>query len=329
MNRVLSLDARILQALRSSASHVSLADLASRSHSTAKAVATSIENLSQAGYEIEWHPHLGIRLAGSPDRLVADDLITRIGKCSLVREIIVLRETESTNTRLLEMGRSGSEPGVVVFAERQTGGRGRLGRHWASEHGKGLWFSLLLRPEFPPADWTRLTVWAAVGIAQAIEKHTGLCTRIKWPNDILIENRKMVGILMESVLGGHPGSNYLIAGIGVNVNHRVEDFPEELRERAGSLALALGKAVDRMELAAQILIELDALLPSVHSDFVSIIDEANRRSFLKGRPVTVEMDGRRVQGLAGNMDARGNLELILDTGETTRIFSGEVTVVAY
>ncbi len=329
MNRGLSLDARLLQALRGSSSHHSLADLASASRSTTQAVATSIENLSQAGYEIEWHPHLGIRLARSPDRLVADDLITRIGKCSLIREIVVLHETESTNTRLLEMGRRGSEPGIVVFAERQTGGRGRLGRHWASEQGKGLWFSLLLRPALPPVEWTRLTVWAAVAVAQAIEKHTGILTRIKWPNDILIENRKIVGILMESVLSCHPGGNHLVAGIGVNVNHQIDDFPEELRERAGSLALALGKPLDRMDLAAQILIELDALLPSAHSNFERIIDEANHRSFLKGRRVTVEADGRRIQGLAGNMDPRGNLEIILDTGETTQIFSGEVTVVAY
>ena len=328
MNRVLSLDARILQALRNSATHLTLADLASESHSTAQAVIDSIENLSQAGYEIESHPHLGIRLVGSPDRLVADDLITRIGKCSLVREIIVLNETESTNTRLREMGCAGSEPGAVVFAESQTGGRGRLGRQWASERGKGLWFSLLLRPELPPTEWTQLTVWAAVATAQAIEKHTGLCTRIKWPNDIFIENRKVVGILMESVLNGK-GGNHLIAGIGVNVNHQIEDFPEELRERAGSLALALGKPVDRMDLAAQILMELDALLPSAHSDFEKIVFEANRRSFLKNRRVTVELEGRRVQGIAREMDTRGNLELLLDSGETTRIFSGEVTVTAY
>jgi BirA family biotin operon repressor/biotin-[acetyl-CoA-carboxylase] ligase len=327
--RALPLDARVLRALRDSAAPLSLAELASCSGSTTEEVTSSIGDLSQAGFEIEWHPHLGIRLMGAPDRLIADDLQSRIGECGLFREIVVLRETESTNTCLLEMGRRGSRPGVVVFAESQTGGRGRLGRRWVSDHGKGLWFSMLLRPELPPTEWTRLTIWAAVATARAIEKFTGLCTYIKWPNDIMIEQRKTVGILMESLLGMTPEENRLVAGIGVNVNHGIEDFPHELRSRAGSLALALGRTIDRIALAARILVELDALFPAAHSDFGRIIGEANRRSFLKNRRVTLNMEGRQVQGIAGEMDARGNLELALNTGEIIRIFSGEVTVLTY
>ena len=142
------------------------------------------------------------------------------------REILVLAETGSTNDVAAQLGRAGAPEGLVVFAERQTAGRGRLGRKWESAAHKGLWFSLLLRPTFALADWARLTTWAAVGIARGLEEALpGFRAAVKWPNDIYLLGKKAVGILCESVAG--PGG-YAVVGIGVNVNHTREDFPQEL-----------------------------------------------------------------------------------------------------
>src|SRR5215469_11477487 len=192
-------DAQILSALRSSTEGgVSGAELSHKLGISRAAVWARIEELRTLGYDIEATPHLGYRLLSSPDTLHADDLVARLGKTKVIgRDIRVFQETTSTNDIIEKLARDKVKEGVVVFAESQTKGRGRLGRKWISPACRGLWFSVLLRPDLRPQETTQLTVAAATAIRRAIANATGLETKIKWPNDILLGGRKVAGILTE------------------------------------------------------------------------------------------------------------------------------------
>src|SRR5215475_8969659 len=192
-------DAQILSALRSSSQGgVSGAELSNKLGISRAAVWARIEELRQIGYDIEATPHIGYRLLSSPDALHADDLLARLGKTKVIgRDIRVFQETTSTNDVIEKLARDNVKEGVVVFAESQTKGRGRLGRKWISPSHKGLWFSILLRPKLQPQETTQLTVASATALRRAIEGQTGLEPEIKWPNDILIRGKKDAGILTE------------------------------------------------------------------------------------------------------------------------------------
>ncbi|MEI6562616.1 MAG: biotin--[acetyl-CoA-carboxylase] ligase [Verrucomicrobiota bacterium] len=243
------------------------------------------------------------------------------------REIVVLEETGSTNDVAAQLGRAGVADGLVIFAERQTAGRGRLGRKWESAAQKGLWFSLLLRPAFALADWSRLTTWAAVGIARGLEEALpGCCAAVKWPNDIYLGGKKAVGILCESVAG--PGG-YAVVGIGVNVNQTREDFPEELLAKATSLREAAGEGsapLDRHAVAAALLRALDALYPALETDFASVVAEAEARSFLVGRRITVHAPQETYEATAEGLEADGSLRVRCEEGTTRIVSGGEVSV---
>jgi BirA family biotin operon repressor/biotin-[acetyl-CoA-carboxylase] ligase len=192
------------------------------------------------------------------DRLSAAKLRAGLGHCTIGREIIVLDETTSTNDVVLQMANEGAREGLVVFAERQTAGRGQRGNVWESSAGKGLLFSILLRPHVAVHDSTRLVDWAIKGIAWTIESACFCTATIKPPNDIYIDGRKVAGVLVE--MRAQPGApHFAVVGIGVNANQTLNQFPEELRERAISLAIVLGGPIERNTLAIALLRNLDQL----------------------------------------------------------------------
>jgi len=321
------LDTRILTALRASQVHLPATDLASELAAPLAAIEARLAELRSAGFEIEERPGLGFRLLSSPDRLIADDLLARLGPCALVREIIVFNETSSTNDLATQRGRLGAAGGLVIFAERQTAGRGRFGRSWVSASHRGLWFSLLLRPALPPSAWPRLTTWAAVSLAATIESALGVPAAIKWPNDIYAGGRKLAGILAESGTDS-AGQPFAVVGIGVNVNHEPADFPPELQGQAGSLRMATGRMIDRPNLAATLLRELDTRLPQVASAFPEIIAEATRRSLLLGRWIQLRSGHTTLEGRAEKLDDDGHLLLRGADGSLSRLTAGEVTIIA-
>jgi BirA family transcriptional regulator, biotin operon repressor / biotin---[acetyl-CoA-carboxylase] ligase len=188
------------------------------------------------------------------DRLVAGELQAGIGTAVIGREIIVLEQTGSTNDAILQIATANSREGLVVFAEHQTAGRGQRGNRWESEAGKGLWFSILLRPRIDLASSPRLTAWAAEAISGSIQTEFSLTPTIKLPNDVQVDGRKVAGVLVE-MRAQEKAAHLAIAGIGVNVNQ--SDFPEELRDKAISLAIALGRQVDRQKFAITLLRNLD------------------------------------------------------------------------
>lgn len=190
------------------------------------------------------------------DRLRATDLRAALGDCVIGRRIIVLRSTGSTNDFLCQMLTPELPEGFVVFAEEQTAGRGQRGNRWASAAHLGLWFSILLRPQMPLAETGRLTNWAAAAIATTIRKETGLKPTIKPPNDVYVGARKIAGVLVETKAGSGPGFDAVV-GIGVNLNQSLEDFPIELQERAGSLAMALERKIVPFDFMIALLRELE------------------------------------------------------------------------
>jgi BirA family biotin operon repressor/biotin-[acetyl-CoA-carboxylase] ligase len=169
--------------------------------------------------------------------------------------IAVYRETESTNDIVLRAAEGGEPEGFVAFAESQTKGRGQFGRRWSSVPGVGLWFSILLRPRWEPSLLARITPVLAVALMRALRGHTALTLRIKPPNDILCEGRKLAGILSEARTGAEV---FVVAGIGINVNHGVSDFPLELQASASSIAMETARSWPREPLAAAVLNEIQS-----------------------------------------------------------------------
>ncbi len=193
-----------------------------------------------------------------PDGLVAKELQADLTSGVIGREVIVLEQTASTNDAILQITNANSKEGLVVFAEHQTAGRGQRGNRWESTAGKGLWFSILLRPMIDLANSPQLTAWAAEAVSGAIQNEFSLSATIKPPNDVQIDGRKIAGVLVE-MRAQEKAAHLAIAGIGVNVNQSLEDFPKELQSRAISLAMALGKQVDRQSFAIALLRKLDRI----------------------------------------------------------------------
>jgi BirA family transcriptional regulator, biotin operon repressor / biotin---[acetyl-CoA-carboxylase] ligase len=191
-------------------------------------------------------------MSEASDRLIATELSTALEGCRIGNDIVVVEETESTNDLAWKAVERGVSEGFVIFAERQTKGRGQYGRRWESAPYLGLWFSVLLRPEVTLAESPKLTVLLAETVAATIAEETGCAPTIKWPNDLYLSGRKVAGVLVEGRIATD-GSYVAVAGIGINVNQTIDDFPEELRDTAGSLAMATGKRISRAKLAIALL----------------------------------------------------------------------------
>jgi BirA family biotin operon repressor/biotin-[acetyl-CoA-carboxylase] ligase len=328
--KAVTTDAQILSALRSAKEgSVSGADLSHKLGISRAAIWARIEELRTIGYDIEATPHLGYRLLSSPDALHADDLIARLGKTKIIgRDIRVFEETTSTNDVVEKLARDKVKEGVVVFAESQTKGRGRLGRKWISPSHKGLWFSILLRPDLRPQEATQLTVASATALRRAVQRHTGLKAKIKWPNDILLDRKKVAGILTE-LSAELDRVKHIILGIGVDVNLSAAEFPAELRKLATSLKIETGKQISRADLAVEILRELDTDYARVCAgEFQSIADEWGEHCGTIGQPVTIQVGERKIHGRAESLDDDGALLLRTEHGRLERVTGGDVTMAA-
>jgi BirA family transcriptional regulator, biotin operon repressor / biotin---[acetyl-CoA-carboxylase] ligase len=320
-------DAKILSALRENVTGVSGAELAEQLHISRAAIWSRIEELRKLGYDIEAGPHFGYRLVDEPDALLADDLLARLGKTRLIgRDIQVFEQTTSTNDVVEKLARDGVREGVVVFAESQTRGRGRLGRKWVSPVRKGLWFSILLRPNLRPQETTQLTVATATALRRAIVSQTRLPVEIKWPNDILINGKKVAGILTE-MSAELDRVRHVIPGIGIDVNQDAHEFPPELRKIATSLKIESGESLSRPALAIVVLRELDKDYSRICAGkFAEVAGEWVDHCSTIGRDVTVQIGDRKIRGRAESLDDDGALVLRTEHGRLQRITGGDVTV---
>jgi BirA family biotin operon repressor/biotin-[acetyl-CoA-carboxylase] ligase len=324
----MSIDARILMALRAASDDaVSGTELSQQLGISRAAIWAHIEDLRGLGYDIEASPHQGYRLLSSPDLLHAEDLAARLGQTAIIgRDIRVFHETTSTNDVIEKLARDGVKEGAVVFAESQTKGRGRLGRKWMSPTKKGLWFSILLRPELRPVAATQLTIAAATALRRAIAVQTGLHPEIKWPNDILLNGRKVAGILTE-LNAELDRIKYVILGIGVDVNLQASDFPAELRRLATSLRAESGRLIPRAELAIAILRELDQEYARLlGGTFATIADEWEAHCTTLGHEVVIRAGEREIRGNAEALGEDGALLIRTEHGHLEPIIGGDVTV---
>ena len=322
----MTLDAQLLSELRRAGTEgIGSATLSLRLRQDSNVIGERIDGLRRLGYEIEATPHCGLRLAAAPDVLHADDLISRLSHPRVIgRDIQVFQQTSSTNDIADKLARDGVREGVVVFAETQTRGRGRLGREWLSPAGQGLWFSVLLRPSFPPSQVTQLTIAAATAVARAIRSQTGLTPQIKWPNDILLGGKKAVGILTE-LSAELDRVRYVVIGIGVDVN--AESFPGELGASATSLALAGGRRYSRGDIAAAILQELELDYARItHGEFAALAEEWEQQCVTLGQRVQIHIGNRTVSGRCESLDTDGALLVRTDHGHLERIIGGDVVM---
>jgi len=234
---------------------------------------------------------------------------------SLGAKLLMIDVLESTSQTLRELAQDGEAEGTVVVAEEQRAGRGRLGRGWSSPKG-GLWFSVLLRPAVHPSEAPKLTLMAGVAVAHALKKHVRLDARLKWPNDVLVQGKKLCGILAES--RSNKKLEYVILGIGINTNFLVSALPEELHKTAITVRELLRKSVDRLSLMRAILNELEAGYSAFCSgDFGEIIGQWKKLSETLGRNVRVETGTGIVEGVAEDVDPGGALVVRTPEGLVT------------
>lgn len=244
------------------------------------------------------------------------------------KEVIFLESTTSTNDTAIETGRQRENPeGIVVVADTQTHGKGRMGRTWISPPGVNLYFTVLLKPPFLPQNASILTLVAAVAVASAIRENTKLPAEIKWPNDIMINGKKAGGILLD-MKSGKDKINLIAVGVGLNVNMSLNEFPDEIRQSATSIKIETGSPVDRVELLAKILEELERCYKIIlQGDKRALINEWIRLNSTLTKKVTVKSPDKIISGLAENINDNGELIIRLPDGKTETVNAGDVTIV--
>ena len=299
--------------------------MAERLGVTRAAVWKKIAALRDAGYDISSAPRSGYALRSAPDRLIETEISQDLKTALVGRKVICYDAVDSTNLVLKNLAREGAEDGTVVVADSQGTGRGRMERAFFSPPGKGIWVSILLRPTFLPQDAPKCTLMAAVAVAHAMEAF-GLRAEIKWPNDILHDGRKLVGILTE-MSAEMDRVNYVVIGIGINVNIAPEDFPAELRAIATSLMQMKGAPLPRVAFLQELLRVLDDLYASVQREgFAPVLAAWREYAVTLGQEVRViGPAGEEFEGVAADIDAEG--ALLVDTAEgRRRVLAGDVSI---
>lgn len=290
------------------------------------AVWKHVEALRAAGYRIEARRARGYALTAGPDRLLPAEIARHLTTTRFGRRLECFETTDSTNVQAARLAREDAAEGTLVLAERQTQGRGRLGRRWVSPARVNLYASFVLRPRLAPADAPQLALVAAVAVARALTPLAPGRVAIKWPNDCLLDGKKVAGILTE-MDAEVDRIRAVVLGIGVNLNAPARAFPAELRSIATSVQLATGVLVDRPRFAAALCATLEDVYDrTVRDGFAVIAPEWESYSCLTGRRVTIDCGGRRSEGTVRGIDATGRLVLDGATGEE-RIMAGDVSIV--
>ena len=317
----------ILKILRGTDGYVSGQELCDKLGVSRTAVWKVIGSLKEEGYEIDAVSRKGYRLLSSPDVVSESEIASRISDGVFGQRVVSYEITDSTNTRAKQLAEEGAVHGTLVVANMQTAGKGRRGRSWQQEEGSVIAMSLLLRPVFSPDKASMLTLLAAHSVAGAIEAVTGLPAAIKWPNDIVINRKKTVGILTEMSLGVEQAAiDYIVIGIGINVNNTA--FPEDIRDMATSLYLEKGERVSRSVLIAESMRRLEADYEAFleTEDLSAILQDYNTHLISMNKEVRVLDPKGEYTGISRGMDAQGELLVERADGELIKVYAGEVSV---
>ena len=288
----------------------------------------TLVDLKARGYRIDEVPGQGLRLVAGPISLDGCDLRSALRSPLIGSDILTFRRATSTNDVAVNLARGGAVEGTVVVAEEQTKGRGRIGRNWYSPPNSGLWFSVILRPSLAASRSTTISLAGALAITRALKDSYGVRPLIKWPNDILVDGRKICGILTEGEFTGDR-INFVVLGVGLNVLGRRGDFPVELQDLATTLEMVSDRQITRTEVLSAVLHEIERqyLLLS-ESGFESLRREILSHSMLVGSVVKVVTGNGVLEGVAADIDEKGALMVRKENGTLERVIAGDVVRIA-
>lgn len=322
------LDEKILKLLKENrGDYTSGAEIGKGLDLSRTAVWKHMGNLRKAGYDIEAVRNLGYRLLSSPDHLSPAEIGAGLRTRYIGKKVHAFSVTDSTNTKAFELALHGATEGTVVVTESQKKGKGRLGRKWESPGGVNIYTSIILRPKISPSSASQVTLLAAVAAARAIEKSTKILPDIKWPNDLLIRGKKVAGILME--LDSEADMvNFIILGIGIDVNMVTSSLAADIAKVATSLKDETGKTFERVALIKELFRQLEKWYEIFGAEgFGPIITEWERLSIMAGKYIRVSFLKETKEGVALGLDTDGALLLRLPTGRIERVVAGDVTLV--
>ena len=315
----------ILRLLRSADGYISGQELCNRFGVSRTAVWKAINQLKEAGYEIEAQQNKGYRLKAAPDLMTEAEIKSLMHTEWVAKEVLYFDTIDSTNTKAQELAEKGYPSGTLVVADKQESGKGRRGRSWVSPSGTGIFMTLMIKPDINPNNASMLTLVAALAVAKAITSVTGEKAMIKWPNDIVVNGKKVCGILTE-MNAQFDYINHIVVGIGINVHN--ESFPEEISQMASSLMIeAGGKRFHRAQIIAETMSYFEQYYDTFlqTQDLSALVREYDELLVNMNKAVRVLDPKEPFDGKAMGITPKG--ELIVDTWESRKLVSsGEVSV---
>ena len=318
---------RILQILRAAAPEPVSGETLSKQLAVSRtAIWKHIQGLKNEGYSIESVFKKGYILVATPNRLNPAEIIAALQTKWLGHEIHYYESTVSTNEVAKRLADEGAEHGALVVSEEQKAGKGRLSRGWFSPFACGDWFSVVLKPPFLPQEASKCTLLAAVAVVKALNKYPGVNAAIKWPNDILLDGKKLVGILTE--MSAEFGKiNYIVIGIGINVAVPNEIMPEDIQPNAISVADKATVPVERVQILADVLLNLEQLYEQILTEgFASVLAQWRQYSCTLGKEVKVIAPDKTYCGVAIDIDEEGMLLVKKEDGTTASVIAGDVSI---
>ncbi|MFH1459192.1 MAG: biotin--[acetyl-CoA-carboxylase] ligase [Candidatus Omnitrophota bacterium] len=302
---------------------VSGQELSERLNVSRTAIWKHIKNLKNLDYQIIAQPHSGYQLLKIPDKMLPEEISDNLKTKKIAKKIIAYKSTDSTNNIAYRLAEDGALHGTIVVSEAQSKGKGRLGRSWVSPAGVGIYLSIILRPNISPLEAGKLTLMSSVSLVRALKQVLDINAQIKWPNDIYVDNEKVCGILTE-MSAEVDQVNFIILGIGLNVNTKASDLPKG----GTSLQLKLKdkKHIDRVSLLKSILEAIEAdYLKVLKYGFNFVVEQWKKSSRTLGHDVKIKTGKKVIYGKALDLDNNGALVICDDTGSLQHILSGDVT----
>ena len=312
---------RIIQFLKQTDGYVSGEEMSQQLNMSRTAIWKYMQELRAQGYDIAAVPHLGYQLVASPDKLFSHEIQFGLNTKTMGQKIFSFESLGSTMDEAFRLGMEAEPEGTIVCAEGQTKGRGRLGRVWVSPKGKGIYFSLILRPKLPPTQMPQITLMIAVALAEALRRTSSLQPTIKWPNDLLIGSKKLAGILTE-IRAEVDQVQFVVVGIGVNVNASAS----QLLDTATSLKIETKQSCHRVEIFQEILRSIEHWYGQLlKGHFNEVLDYCRLHSATLKKRVRVHDPAGNIEGEAVGIDEDGGILIRRDNGVVIKKMAGDIT----
>lgn len=316
---------KIFNLLKNSDGYISGQSISETLGITRQAVWKNISAMRDRGYCVESVPNKGYKLISTPDCLCSEIIKSHLTTKVLGQELYVCETTNSTNEKLKDMeNKNKLSDGTTVVTREQTNGKGRLGRAWICKKDENITFSILIKPKLSPMEVSAITPLVGLAVCKAISDYCNIFCKIKWPNDIIVGSKKLVGILTE-MSAEFDAVEYIISGIGINIDQ--ENFPKDIAQKATSVFLETGKHIDKNELLAVILQYIENVLYKNNFRLTyESIEEYKKLCATVDRKVSFRRGQKSISGMAVGIESNGELKVMLDDGSIVTVNAGEVTV---